>query len=96
MRLSHLLSRITAILLTRTNLIRGQETTILKAVTSIRQASQLTRTDSVCQVPFLQIVQMAAKPRSATMWILVSHTEPILADIALSIAGHVYNSHYIL
>ena len=50
-----------AILLTRTNLIRGQETTILKAVTSIRQASQLTRMDLAYQARVLQIVQMVAK-----------------------------------
>jgi len=56
-----------AILLTRTNLIRGQETTILKAVTSIRQASQLTRMDLAYQARVLQIVQMVAKQWSAAM-----------------------------
>jgi len=83
MRLSHLLSRITAILLTRTNLIRARETTILKAVTSIRQASQLTRMDSAYQARVLQIVQKVAKQWSAAMWILALHTMPIRADIVL-------------
>jgi len=82
--------------LTKTSLRQVLWTTTLITVLTIHQASLLIQMDLAYLSQVLHTTKMVAMQWIAIKLTRALHTEPILADIALSIAGHVYNSRYIL